>query len=285
MKLFKNKKGDVGGTGQQQLFYLAEIIIGAIVIVGGIYLTLNISGSTDTEVITKDISVLINTITHQTNNLAYTYALPEFVTQLKISKDSITLYSNKGSTTQKIKTKKDINLEPITLIMPSELPIFFLYDEGKISFEQGDKSSCTNLRLLDKKQKFVITTKGTNSEQETILNELKTYMEINDILKEIFSNENQNTEIELMFTEQNNFTITLPDSVEYEALNCYAKTMFQNENVIFQDLIIKEENQNKITIKIGQHQKIKELNKNEKTQILTTYSNQITQTMLRGKTN
>ncbi len=281
MELFKNKKGDAGGTGQQQLFYLAEIIVGAILISSGIYLTIDLTGSTDTQVISKDISVLLNTITHQPNNLAYTYALPESTTQLKITEDKLILYSKKGSTTQQLKIKQGIKLEPITLLKPDELPIFFSPNDGVIRFEEGDKTTCTNLRLLDEDKQYKITISGTNKEKET-LRTLKDFMEIDGISEEIFSEEHKNTELELKFGEQNNFTMIMPMQEEYEAINCYAKTMFGNEDKISKP-IIKQENQDKIIIEIGNYEDLTKLDPDELNNLLITYSNKITQTIMRGK--
>ena len=67
--------------------------------------------------------------------------------------------------------------------------------------------------------------------------------------------------------------------------NCYAKTMFKNQEEIGNDAIIKRENQDKITIKIGTYEEIQKLTNQERGKLLTTYSQQITQTMERGKAN
>ncbi|MFP4567914.1 MAG: hypothetical protein ACLFN8_03135 [Candidatus Woesearchaeota archaeon] len=285
MMLLKNKKADAGGTGQQQLFLFAELVIGALIIAAGIYNVIELTGSSKTEVITKDLGVLIESLSHQAIEASYNYLLPEFITRITITQDTITLYSDTGHSTKKLNLNKNMNIIPITLSSPDMIPIFISYKNKVIKFEQGDATSCTTLRLLPETKKFTIKTQGTK-EEEISLNRLNTNFEILDIRQELFlkNPEPQTTQIIIKFNKENNFEVILPQNPEYESLRCFAEDMFLGqEDVLFENLIVSEKNQNEIIISLGSYNKIKDLTNNEEDTILTKYAQEIIQTIKRGK--
>ena len=273
-KLFKNKKGDVGGSNQLQMFLLAELVIGGILLAGGIYLVIDLSGSSQTEVITRDLSLLIESISHKSDELSYNYVMPDFVTYVSISKDTVTIHSDKGLSSKSISPNRNIQITSKNFANPDMIPIFFSYKDKTLNFDAGDRiDGCTTLRLIDEGTQFKIETQGTRQEKE-ILDKLKNYIELTSPASNLFTEERNNIIIELSFNENNNFTI---QSIEtFSALNCYLETMFyEREDNLFEELEITFNQDNKIIIKIGEYSKIESLTNAQVESTLMIYATEI----------
>ena len=284
-RLFKNKKGegDGGGSLQYSTFWLAELILGAIIIAGGVYLTLDLAGSSQTEVITKDFALLINSLSHETHEITYSYLLPEFVTHVTITPDTVTMHSNRGSSTERLSVNKNINFVPRNIANPKSIPLFFSYQDKELRFDPGTSTTCNNLRLIQPERKFFINLEGTNEEKH-VLAILKNYLEQATINQEIFSDRRTNTKLELSFNEENDFEANIPrNDAELEALRCFIENIFQEQETTFNNTIIQGTNQENIQIKIGSYQDLMSKTTEEVDQKLVMYAIEISEAIKRGK--
>jgi hypothetical protein len=281
MKLFKNKKGDAGDVVQEKTFYLAELLLGALLIAGGIYLVIDLTGASQTEMITKDLAELISTISHQSQDITYMYLFPEFVSHVSIKKDTVTIYSDKGRSTHRLKLNKDITFFERDFASPKFIPIFFSSKEKTLMFEPKQAASCGNMQLLKENTKFKITTTGTPQEKQE-LESLKQFMGLVSVTKDIYAETRTNYEIELSFNRENNFTMTIPEATQFQAMYCYAQNMFPDENRPFENQEISRIGQNKITIQIGSFDELNNQPRDEKERILTLYATEIHETISRG---
>ena len=285
LKLFKNKKGegDGGGSLQYTTFWLAELIVGALIIAGGLYLTLDMVGSTETQVITKDFALLINSLSHETQDITYSYLLPEFVTHVSITNDAVTMHSDKGSSTERLKLNRNINFVPRNFANPKTITIFFSYQDKELRFDPGTSTTCNNLRLIPQERNFFIALEGTNEERH-VLAILKNYLEQATINRNIFSDRSTNTKLELSFNQENNFEANIPrNDAELEALRCFMEDAFQKQDTIFNRTIVQGTNQENIQIKIGSYQDLMRKTTREIHQELEMYAIEISDAIKRGK--
>ena len=283
MRLLKNKKGEAGDVVQEKTFYLAELLLGALLIAGGIYLVIDLTGESQTEMITKDLAELISTISHQSNDITYMYLFPEFVSHVSIKKDSVTIYSDRGRSIHRLRLNKDTNFFEREFSSPNFIPIFFSATEKTIMFEPKQVAGCSNMQLLGADTKFKITTKGTHREIQE-LEHLKKLIELSSArrLEPLYTETNANYEIELSFNNENNFMMAVPNSAEFQAMYCYAQNMFPDENRPFENKEIRRTGERKITIQIGSFDELINQPRAEKERTLSKYATEIHETINRG---
>jgi len=283
MRLFKDKKGEVGDSTQPILFLSAEFIAGTLFIVGMILIVVNNTTASDTQKIANELAVLIATISHEINEIHYHFYLPEDITYVAIENDKITVFSDTERATANIKKNKEITLASSPFINPEMLSIFFSYRDKAITFERYQGMDCEKRRLADKEQRFRLITIGTPEEQK-ILKELETYIRQKSLRNQIFTENLDAQIIELSFHPENKFIIETPaNTPTLSAINCYLTKFLEELNPEdFQEIKLTTELKQEIRIKIGAYTDMAEKTKEEQESILIAYAGNISNSLIKG---
>jgi len=232
--LFLGKKGEEGRGGQQIIFLVAELMVGALILIGTINITLNAVTDTDEEVISNDLGLTIMTVTAAPYDLYYKYAPNLEDYSVTVDETTVKVESLKDSASYRFLPMKEVLINSAFIAKTISFPIRF--SDNKVLFEDLSQDQredfCAGLQgsFKEKPSVSISITAYSSADEKSYLELLKNLLD--NVLSTSFSVVSSNADINLAvgFSGDNSFKSTYYFSdtdANYQKLSCYVVSRFK----------------------------------------------------------
>jgi hypothetical protein len=239
MICLNGKKGDAGLSFQQLLFALAEMLIGAFLILLLLQLVLSGSKNAEATIIATDISTTMRTASSYPYPIYLSHTSDLSKGAINIKQDSIRVDISKGTYTMPLRVIRGITIQEKNFFNPLSIPIISMRDKIFFSDEGVQIMICEKLYKFPAGKKFTILYEDQNIEEKQKLNQLQDGINLlysvdekKNQIKIINHEDEDSQKIKISFNQDNNRTTIIHNKLEHEheTFVCYMKNAFSNEN-------------------------------------------------------
>lgn len=237
-KMNKKGEGDAGLGIQQILFYVAELAVGAIIILLVLQMVFFSVRDAEAQIIARDFTATLKTMSVYPYTSYFFYPANLSKGSINIYEDSVRVNIEKGAYTAPIRLARGVIVEERNFLNPQSIPIIKFRNEFFFSGDDLSEINCDRMFKLQRGQKFFLIFESKNDDEKRKLLELKNGIDLihaiqgNNKVQIVNREESEAINIRISFnTEEQNLLVYDSSTKEHEGFACYLREEFLRQEI------------------------------------------------------